>query len=222
MTQKTGDRNNFYGRRHNTETINKISDGLIEYYSNNSGPMTGKSVYETWVDKYGITEADRKMIIYSNRLSESRMGEKNPMYGKPSPGGSGNGWKGWYKGFFFRSLLELSFIYQNKDTDIRSAEFMKIEYISYIGSKRTYSPDYIIGNILYEIKPMKLFKSKSVSLKAKAASIWCENNNYIYELVEPIKIDFETIKNLFNCGEIVFTDKYKIKFLNYVEKHKSN
>jgi len=32
------------------------------------------------------------------------------MYGKPAPIGSGNGWSGWYKGWYFRSLLELSFM----------------------------------------------------------------------------------------------------------------
>jgi hypothetical protein len=32
------------------------------------------------------------------------------MYGKPSPQGSGNGWSGWYKGKYFRSIMELSFI----------------------------------------------------------------------------------------------------------------
>ena len=32
------------------------------------------------------------------------------MYGRFSPRGSGNGWSGWYKEWYFRSLLELSYM----------------------------------------------------------------------------------------------------------------
>jgi hypothetical protein len=44
------------------------------------------------------------------KMSDSISGEKNFWFGKPSPVGSGNGWSGWYKGWYFRSLLELSFM----------------------------------------------------------------------------------------------------------------
>ena len=44
------------------------------------------------------------------KISNASKGKNNPMYGKPSPQGSGNGWSGWYKGIYFRSLLYSSFM----------------------------------------------------------------------------------------------------------------
>ena len=44
------------------------------------------------------------------RTQCASIGEKNAQYGKPAYGGSGNGWSGWYKEWYFRSIMELSFM----------------------------------------------------------------------------------------------------------------
>jgi hypothetical protein len=43
--------------------------------------MFGKSVYQLWVEKFGIEEANRRRDIRSQKMSNSRTGEKNPMFG---------------------------------------------------------------------------------------------------------------------------------------------
>ena len=43
-------------------------------------------------------------------MSASMSGEQNPMFGKQTPTGAGNGWSGWYKDWYFRSLGELSYV----------------------------------------------------------------------------------------------------------------
>lgn len=72
--------------------------------------MFGKTFYDIWVEKYGLEIANQKLIEFKNNRSKSSTGEKNPMFGKTSPTGSGNGWSGWYKDWYFRSINELSFM----------------------------------------------------------------------------------------------------------------
>jgi hypothetical protein len=61
---------------------------------------------KTYEELYGKEKANKM----KNNLSILNSGSKNKMYGKPSPQGSGNGWSGWYKGWYFRSLIELSYM----------------------------------------------------------------------------------------------------------------
>ena len=67
------------------------------------------------------------------------------MFGRPTPQGSGNGWKGWYKGWFFRSLKELSYVVNvlEPNGDIwESAENIKIPYVNYPSHKgRGFQPN---------------------------------------------------------------------------------
>lgn len=50
---------------------------------------------KTFEEIYG----KEKAVELKEKLSERFSGEGNPMFGKPSPEGSGNGWSGWYKNF---------------------------------------------------------------------------------------------------------------------------
>ena len=56
--------------------------------------MKGRSVYSVWIEKYGKDIADEKMSNLKTKLSIANAGVNNPMYGKPSPHGSGYGWQG--------------------------------------------------------------------------------------------------------------------------------
>jgi hypothetical protein len=168
-------------------------------------------------DIYGIDKALKMRKNYSI----NRSGEKNNMYGKPSPQGSGNGWSGWYKGWFFRSLKELSYmIYVIERFNLKweSAEKkkFKIDYIDYTGNKRTYHPDFLIENkYLVEIKPKCLWNSDNVKRKAEAAIEFCSKYNFKYKLTEsPKLIKFTDIKQLVINKKVIFTDRYQEKFNN--------
>ena len=45
-------------------------------------PRYGISTYDTWVNKYGVEEADRLMTEFSQKMSVINAGENNPMYNK--------------------------------------------------------------------------------------------------------------------------------------------
>ena len=79
------------------------------------------------------------------------------MYGKPSPQGSGNGWSGWYKGWYFRSLLELSYmilVIERFNISWSNGEKIKITYKNFSGINRNYFPDFLLNNkYIIEIKP---------------------------------------------------------------------
>lgn len=183
--------------------------------SGNKNPMFGKTVKNVWIKKYGLEQAEKLDIEYRKKQSINSSGENNPMFGKPSPIGSGNGWSGWYKGDFFRSLLELSFMFEHdgRYKTCESKDF-KIEYFI-DGVKRNYFPDFVVDNIVYEIKPKKLWSSYQNNIKTNAAIEWCGNNNYVYEIFEPIKLDKEKIKELVDSEIVKLTDRYNIKFNYY-------
>ena len=94
---------------------------------------------KTFEELYGKEKAEE----IKKKISKRSSGSNNPMFGKPSPQGSGNGWSGWYKGFFFRSLLELSFLVKSNISEIENAEYIKIKYIDENGKERNYLPDYL-------------------------------------------------------------------------------
>jgi len=140
---------------------------------------------KTLIELYGL----EKSSLIKKKLSIKSSGENNPMYGKLSPNGSGNGWSGWYKGWFFRSLRELSYmIYVIERFSLKwknAEQIIKIKYINYDGSKRTYRPDFLIEDkYLVEIKPKSLQSSPLIILKSNAARIFCKDNNLIFKIRE--------------------------------------
>lgn len=229
----SGEKNPFYGRKHKQDSKDKIAKfrtGKDLYGEENkqklkvkmtqNNPMAGKSVYDVWIEKYGKEEADIKMISYKEKHSLNNSGEKNKMYGKPSPKGSGNGWSGWYKDWFFRSLRELSYMIKeieqkNKKWESGELKKYKIQYKDNNGNCRNYFPDFVIdSSVVVECKPVRLQGSKEVLLKTEAAEKFCKENNMTFLIVEPEMLTEEEIKELYNTNKIKFLPKYEIKFLN--------
>lgn len=219
-----GDKNPFYGKKHSDYTKNKIKKSIGLKSAGENNPMYGKSFYDIWIKKYGKEEADLRLISFKKKISKSSSGKNNPMYGKPSPIGSGNGWSGWYKGYFFRSLKELSFIvlyverFNLKCVTLENKKF-SIPYINYNDSIKNYYADFLINDkYIIEIKPKKLWNSKLVTLKKEAAIHYCKNNNLIYKLIDPILITNEEILKLYKIGYLKWIDRYdkifKTKYLN--------
>lgn len=109
--------------------------------------LKGKSLTQI----HGKEKADR----IKEKISLSMSGEKNPAYGKSYENG-GKSVKGHYKGFFFRSLLEYSFMKhlesQGIDLNYVKYESFSIPY-EFEGRKRTYKIDFFVNNVAYEVKP---------------------------------------------------------------------
>jgi len=221
---RKGDRNPFYGKKVSKENRKKISDSLKEYYpkvpfkkgiQNNPNP----NFYDNWKEKYDKETYDKKVKEYKEKRSIASSGSNNPMYGKPSPQGSGNGWSGWYKGWFFRSLNELSYMVQIIERFSLSWESgeqpkYKIPYIDWEGKERNYFPDFIInGKYIIECKPKRLWQSTNVQSKASAAEAFCKANGMKYKLVECSKLALKSVKKLYDSAEIKFTKRYEEKYI---------
>lgn len=199
-----------------TKTIN-FKKTMSNVTSGKNNGMYGKSFYDSWVDKYGEKIADLKLIEYKAKQSVNSSGKNNGMYGKLSPIGSGNGWSGWYKGWFFRSLLELSYminVIERFNLEWKNAENKKytVEYFN-DDVCRTYRADFIVEDkYMVEVKPKKLHNSYSVILKMEAAKLWCIKNNFVYKLTSCPKLSDNEILNLIEDKKIILTNRYKTKF----------
>lgn len=174
-----------------------------------------KQTGKTWEERFG---EDRAAEI-KRKLSLSISGEKNPMFGKPSPTGSGNGWSGWYKDFYFRSLLELSFLVRNENLKLKSAEGMSIKYSNFAGTIRSYHPDFICDNVIFEIKPKRLCGTADNKSKFSAAEKWCKENGFLFKVLteeDVEKLSFDEIKELHDSNKIKFIERYELKYKEFI------
>lgn len=111
------------------------------------------------------------------------------MYGKPSPIGSGNGWSGWYKNIYFRSILELSTMiyFEKNNIKFESAERYRIPYF-FFERERTYCPDFYLPQTdeYIECKYSKLINTPNVLAKSKAAKEHFNKFKFITEKDVPL------------------------------------
>lgn len=230
--ENTGSKNGFYGLSHRSETIEKLKSVDRSYTKTpafrakmsqvvsrgKESAMYGKTTYQIWVEKHGETKAKELDLIRRQKWSEASSGSKNPMYGKPSPQGSGNGWSGWYKNWYFRSLMELTYVVdflepQNLRWTSAESAGVKIKYRSWKGSERTYVPDFLVDNIrLVEIKPNRLINTPTVLLKSQAAKVYCEQIGWLYEILDPGMLADDALFDLRRTESIKFTDRYEKQF----------
>ncbi|MCD6436496.1 MAG: hypothetical protein J7L15_08995, partial [Clostridiales bacterium] len=189
-----GKGNPFYGRKHSEATKDKIRKVDKSYTQTKKfrkksarhgirNGMYGKTFYDVWLEKYGKIEADKKMEQLKKKRSLNASGKNNSMYGKPSPQGSGNGWSGWYKGWFFRSLKELSYVIkeiESKNKKWRTAETkdLIIKYIDYKNDERTYRADFLVEEkYLIEVKPSNFESALTTRLNPHAALKFCQKKS---------------------------------------------
>jgi hypothetical protein len=233
-----GKNNPFYNKKHTNESKIKIANKDMSFTQTkefkekcaNKGSkngMYGKSFYNVWLEKYGKERADQKLIELKIKHSKNNKGKNNPMYGKPSPQGSGNGWSGWYKKWYFRSLKELSYMINvieknNYKWENGEQKKLTIKYVNYDGTKRTYRPDFLVEDKwLVEVKPKRLMETPNNKLKKEAALIFCEKHNYEYQMIEPKPLTEEEIEKLYENGQIKLLLKYKEKLKCKLTKKKS-
>ena len=238
----TGSKNPFFRKNHSLETLNKIKESrhksekwsnhlnnirteeyrkkISEQFSGEKNPAFKRGTLESiWTEKYGEEEAKKRQESWKSKLRLKSVGENNNMFGKPSPIGSGNGWSGWYKGWYFRSLRELSYMINEIEANLLNWESgelkkYKITYIDWKGCKRNYFSDFILnGKTMVECKPLSLQNSKDVVSKKEAAEKFCKDNNMKYIVVDPKMLEDVKIKELYNLGVIKFLPRYEEKFL---------
>ncbi len=130
-----------YTEKESKKIISKNSDtGSLKYFINKHGNIKGNELYK---------ERCKKVANF---------GPDNAQYGQPAPKGSGNGISGYYKNYYFRSLLEYSFMkmLENNKLLFKCNDVNKKEYpekvIIRLPSGRSYTPDFIIENSLVEVK----------------------------------------------------------------------
>lgn len=233
---KKGEKNPFFNKKHKKETIEKIvqtsknSELRQKYYAKiktqeyrkylsvkmkNNPTMKGNSYYKIWVEKYGKNVADEMNKQCS--LKKSLKGEKNYWFGKTPPFGSGNGWSGWYKDWYFRSLLELSYmvnVIEKYKICWKTAENKQYKItFTYNNKIKNYFPDFILNDkYLIECKPRKLWNTEIVKEKKTAAEIFCKEHNLIYKLRDIKKLSYNEITQLYENGYLKWISRYQEKY----------
>lgn len=154
------------------------------------------------------------------RLKVARFGKNNAQFGKPAYNGSGNGWSGWYKEKYFRSLLELSFVvnYLEKNSiDYKTAEstLYKIPYTNFEGTQRNYFADFITADSLIEVKPALAISWINNKLKFTAAEEWCKSNGYTFKIFDNTmfeQLTSEQLISMYRDNIVKWLPRYEIKF----------
>jgi hypothetical protein len=147
----------------------------------------------TWEEKYGKKKSI-EMKEYASRNCKliPKFGKDNHQFGKPAHKLSGTGVKGYYKDIFFRSLLEASFIHNlfQNNIEFENGELKKYAIVyNFDDRKRTYYSDFVVGDVLYEVKPKALINTRQNIAKADAAKIWCMKNNKQYKIITEEEIN---------------------------------
>jgi hypothetical protein len=142
-----------FGRRDQIHGLQRFVSGTL-----------GKTVEEIYGEERG--QAIRLL------LSSQRQGENNPAFGKVYARG-GRSVKGYYKGHFFRSLLEYSFMKHLEE--LGYALGSDVEYESFTvpymfeGKPGTYRVDFHVKpeKVVYEVKPSYVMKDPPTRQLAK-------------------------------------------------------
>lgn len=170
-------------------------------------PLTG-----SWTTRFGEMKADE----LRRNLSTKNSGKNNPMFGKPSPKRAGNGISGYYKHYYFRSLLELSYILYAEDAkiEIESAERRIHRFLyEFDGLSYTYTPDFYLpsDDMYVELKPTSLIRSPRNL--AKISAVKNAGKNIIMLTEKDIKkISRDQLLQLIN-DELVTVDPNKHHFI---------
>ena len=171
----------------------------------------GKAVTERWHKYWAIPGNKEKMSKITSERNIERWKDdeyRNFMYEKMKLT-STRGICGNYKGFHFRSSLELKYMIEYlNDVQWRSGESkdFAIRY-TFENKTRTYYPDFIIGTRVIEIKPTYLFNEPIVVAKSEAAIKWCESKGFTYEMIDPGYYTVNEVLELHNNGTIILESK---------------
>lgn len=203
-----GDNNRRWGKNHHTADQIEIQRQKLKA---NPNSIVNRLKGRKLEDVYGVEKAALMRVKCSKRMS----GSGNPMYGKPAPKKCGIGWKGYYRGLFFRSLLELAFMLKMAELNqkIKTAETNEC-LVNYAldGVARTYRPDFITENgSVFEVKPSALTKTTENMAKFAVAIKRWPNFTVVTEK-DLQAVNRTKLKNLIDLGEVKLTLKTLEKF----------
>lgn len=233
-TKLLGANNPFYGHHHSQESKDALSKAhtgkkLTEEHKAKCVPYIlaererVKDYLSFWIDRLGEEKGRKRFKEHQKLLSERTKGKNNGMYGKPSPQGSGNGWKGWYKGIYFRSIREMAFYIRTTEVEgrkcvnIHMQKAYKVPYVHpFSGAERTYTPDFLVDeNLVVEIKPLKLMNTVENQAKFKAAKAFFAQKGLAFEVID-IQPDSSLLKDKYLQKEITFQNRYEDRFRQYI------
>ena len=193
------------------------NDAYKEKQRGSKNGMFGKSIYDVWKKKFGKDIADQKLDELKRKISKSLSGKNNPMFGRPSPTGSGNGWCGWYNEWHFRSLLELSYminVIERFNLKWETAEQKKYSVpYKYQDTDHTYYPDFVIADkYVIDCKPKDLQNSELNIVKKKYAIKHFCKLGLKFKYVKCRRLNESEILKLYKEQKIKFIERYEIKF----------
>lgn len=175
---------------------------------------------KTYDELYGAEETARI------KASQSMSGEKNPAFGKVYSDG-GKSVKGYYKGKFFRSLFEYSFMKHletrgfSLDNDVRY-ECFRIPY-TFEGKPGTYHIDFHVvpENVVYEVKPSYVVKNPPARQLAKweAARVFCAERGLEFKIVTDKEFPKIGFKDAYDGDTEVKWDERTFKYFKTTRDH---
>lgn len=180
----SGDKNPMHGRHDHVHGLKRFAQ-----------EKSGKTLEEV----HGEEVAGRLRV----RRSESAQGSNNPAYGKIYANG-GKSVKGHYKGMFFRSLLEYSFMkhLERRGLSLKSDVDYECFVVPYTldDRQRTYRIDFFVRpeNVAYEVKPAYVLRKPGLQqAKWDAARTFLGQRGIKFEVVTERdfeKVTFETAR----------------------------
>ena len=196
--------NDIKKKMYSQERNKKISEARKKYWEDKKG----KTVEQLYGEETG-------MYIRKTK-SQQTSGKNNPAYGKVY--NNAGRVRGYYKGYFFRSLWECSFLrfLEENGTDLKDVEYEKIK-LPYTkdGGGRTYTPDYFLP------KEKKLIEVKSkwhlerdkedIELKKFVAEKWCKQNNATYEILTEDHFPILKLNQIKNDNNIILLKNGKFE-----------
>lgn len=156
------------------------------------------------------------LIKYGVKIRDSGDYPKERLNRNPA-----RGYSGYYKGHWFRSRDELSYLISELEDKSRKWETaeearFRIPYVDHDGRSRFYFPDYFVDDkYLVEIKPDRFWNDVTVRLKTAAAQLFCLGRGWEFLLIDhPYRLD--VLKREYAFGHIQFTlkkSKYFARFM---------
>jgi hypothetical protein len=188
-----GDKNPMYGKNYQTH-------GFIAENNRRKGKNNAEI--------YGKEKAE----AISKKLSEKCSGSKNPAYEKVYENRGKSRCQGAYKGIHFRSTYEISFLVHLESlgvdlTDVVSEPFC-IKY-EFKGTSRTYRPDFLLDDVLYEIKPKGLLSLDVNLAKIEVAIKFCNSENLNFKIMTEEDFKILTIQEIILIDDIIWNEKAK-------------
>jgi hypothetical protein len=180
----SGEHNSFFGKTHSDASRAKQQVAWTPSRKADSGKRSSaRTKGRSYEERYGSRAGFLK-----DRIAQRVSGSGNPAYGKVYDGAGGRGIQGRYQNLRFRSSYEYSFLkhLENLGADILSVrvEPVRIPYV-FAGVARHYTPDYLLGTDLYEIKSQwHAEQSAEVnSAKYKAAEAYCLQRGWTFHIL---------------------------------------